>query len=389
MRRNARPTLPLAALPLLLLAAAGAPPAMGGTLRDDADFFSPKAEQQVSQLLDRIQQRHGKNVVVETYAAAPASVPTGGDERARNAAYDQWMQRRGRETAADVLILVSRKPSHVQVGSSSAMQDTGAFTTNDHRQAAGVILPLFRQKQFDQGIVDAVEFIDRRLAQNTGPERNTTGAAAAGSGGQASGAAGAGSRSGTAGGQASPGYPPAPGSSNRPTPPAVPSFGCGAGGSMFCLLIAVLGAFLLFRGIMSRRRSGYGGPGPGGYGQGGYGQPGYGQPGYGQPGYGQPGYGRGGGFGAGLGGGLLGGLLGGWLFNRTAHGGGLGGPGALGSGDPSATGGHPAGLPPTDPSTFGDPGAGGFSSSGGDFGSGSDFGGGDLGGGDSSSGGDF
>jgi hypothetical protein len=335
-------------------------PARAGTLRDDGGFFSPQTEQRVTQALDRIRQRHGKNVAVETYQAPPPTVNTGGDERARNVAYHDWAQRRGRELGADILILITRNPTHLRVDSNQATQNSGAFTRTDHDAAANVILGPFRQQRYDEGIIQGLEAIDRRLGQTTGPERS-------------SGASAGSSQSGASGGQAgqsSPGSPPPPGGANRPSAPqGMPVGLCGGGGSLLCLLVVIVGAVLLFRSFMSRRQQGHA-QGPYG-GQPGYGQPGYGQPGYGQPGYGQPGYGRGGGFGAGLGGGLLGGLLGGWLMNRTAHGGGLGG--GLGS-DPNAAGGsHPAGLPPTDPSTFG--GGSDFSGGGGDFGGG---GGGDV-----------
>jgi hypothetical protein len=332
-----------------------------GTIRDDGSFFSPDTEQRVQQTLDRIQQRHGKNVFIETYDAPPASVPTGGGEAARDQAFNRWMISRGKELGADVLVLITKNPSHLQVGSSDAMKNSGAFTADDYLATRDQMLPLFKQRNFDEGIIRAVDSIERRLAQNTGPER-----------------APAPARSGSSGAQTyPPGYPPPPGSgsSNRtstpqPTPTQV---GCGGGGigSLVCLAIVVIGAFMLLRGMMARR-SGYGGgPVPGG-------------PGYGQPGYGGYGGGGGGGFGSGFGGGLLGGLLSGWLFNRTTHGGG----GAFGGGPPVG-----GGLPPTDPSNYGGGGEG-FSSAGGDFGGGGggggDFGGGG-GGGDAgnSAGGDF
>jgi uncharacterized protein len=347
---------------LLALALVPAPHARAGSLRDDGDFFTPETEQRVTQALDQIQQRRGKNVVVETYASPPSSIPTGGDERARNEAYHQWAVERGRATRADIVVLITRNPSHLRVDSSSALRQSGTFTDADQTAAANAMLPAFRQKNFDQGILDGLAFIDRKLAQATGPERST-------------GATGAGTPSRSTGG-GSAAYPPPPGggSSRAPAPaPSTPSprIGCGGGGSMLCLLVVIVGGFLLIRGMMSRR-SGYGG---------GYNQPGVPPPppgpyggGYGQPGYGQGGYGRGGGFGSGFGGGLLGGLLGGWLMNRSSHG---STGGAFGS-DPSAPS-HPQGLPPTDPSTFGGGGA--------DFGGGNDFGGGggDFGGG----GGDF
>ena len=362
VRKN--PQSVLLALTLVLLPLS----ARGGTLRDGADFFSPDAEASVTQSLDRIQQRHGKNVVVETYPAPPSSVPTGGSAAARDQAFRAWIDRRGTELGADVIILVTRNPSHVEVASSKAMRSSGAFTENDHRATADLILPQFRQREFDEGILQAVQSVDRRLGQNTGPERNSGGTSAAVP------------RSDSSGSRSSPAYPPAPGSSNRaPAPQGSPIGACGGGmGSLLCLAVVVIGAVFIFRRMMASRA----GAGGGGYSQPGYGQPGYGQPGPYGGGYGQPGYGAGGGgFGRGVMGGVLGGLLGGWLMNRGAH----GGPGALGGGGVDTNAGHPPGLPPTDPSTFGDSG-GGFTSSGGDFGGGAgDFGSGS----DSSSGGDF
>jgi uncharacterized protein len=371
MRRFALPTVLFALLAPAFLAA---PRVNAASLRDDGNFFSPDAEQRVAQALDEIQQRRGKNVVVETYEAPPASVQTGGDERTRNESYRQWAAQRGQSTGADLVVLVTRSPGHIQVASRQALKQSGAFTAADETAAANAMAPAFRQKNFDQGILDGLAFIDRKLAQATGPERST-------------GATGGGTQS-RATGSGSAAYPPPPGGGSSRTPAPVPSspsprVGCG-GGSMLCLLVAIIGGFLLIRKMMARR-SGYGGGTP----PGGYGAPPpppgpYGG-GYGQGGYGQGGYGRGGGFGSGLGGGLLGGLLGGWLMNRSSHG---STGGAFGGSDPNA-GSHPQGLPPTDPSTFGGGGAD-FGGGGADFGGGggADFGGGgDVGGGGGDSGG--
>jgi uncharacterized protein len=365
MRRYGPPTVSLALLLALAFVPAGA--ARAGSLRDDADFFSPEAEQRVTQLLDQIQQRRGKNVVVETYASPPSSIPTGGDEGTRNEAYHQWAVQRGQATRADVVVLITRNPSHLRVDSSRALKQSGVFTEADQTAAANAMLAAFRQKAYDQGILDGLAYIDRKLAAATGPERAT-------------GAAGAPTPSRSTGGSSA-NYPPPPGGSSAPPPSAPMRVGCG-GGSMLCLVVAIIGAVLLVRSMMSRR-SGYGGgfpvggagappPPPGPYG-GGYGQPGYGQPSRG-------------GFGSGFGGGILGGLLGGWLMNRSSH----GSTGGAFGGDPAAPS-HPQGLPPTDPSTFGG-GGGDFGGGGGDFsGGGGDFGGGGGGGGggDSGGGGDF
>ena len=111
MRRT--PSALLVLLALLLLPAAGSAVVLGATVRDGADFFSPEAESRVNEMLSRIQQRHGKNVVVETYPSTPPALSVGGSQEQRSQAYDQWMTRRGREVGADVFVLVTREPSFV------------------------------------------------------------------------------------------------------------------------------------------------------------------------------------------------------------------------------------------------------------------------------------
>src|SRR5205085_4015215 len=237
-----------ALLPFLLAAACAlaalAPAAGAGTLRDDAGFFSPEGREKAQAALDQIQQRYGRNVAVETYAAPPASVPTGGDERARNEAYHAWAQQRGKELGPDVLVLITRNPSHLRVDSREALQQSGQFTATDKNAASAVSLPLFKQRRYDDGIMQGVEFIERKLAQ----PGNRSQSSASGSGGA--------------------GYPPPPGSSGpgRTTvpQPRTPVVGCGGGGvgSFVCLAIVVIGVFMIIRGMT--RRSGYGG----GYGPG-------------------------------------------------------------------------------------------------------------------------
>ena len=313
-------------------------------LRDQADFFSPDTETKVNEKLSQIQKRDGRSVVIETYPEKPPSM--------RSGASAEWMRQRARDQGADVIVFVTRNPSHLEIGSD-------VLNAAERDEARNRMLSAFRQRRFDDGLVQAIDYVDQRLAQSRS-------AAARADTSQSSGAP-------------SPSSPPSPGPAGNPSrPQAIPQVGCGGGmAGLLCMILVIAGAVMLFRGMMARR-AGYGG----GYGPGGYPptQPG-GYPPQGGYGSGQPGYGGGGGFGRGVMGGVLGGLLGGWLMNRGSA---MGSPGALG--DPNA--GHPEGLPPTDPSTFGD--AGGFGTSGGDFGGGDSGGGGGGGGGDfGSSGGDF
>ena len=406
-RKSTHPACFSVGAALALFLAAGLPSPAKAQVRDNGKFFSPEAVTRANQTTDRIKREYNKNLVVETYDSVPSNLQAEYDRLGKDRFYSEWVNDRGRSLGINgVMVLITRNPGRVQVGVGRETREA-EFTLRDRDELRDLFASQFRDRQFDQGLQQGVDFVYRRMGRNAGPES----AAAANRGG-----AGTGSPAGAPSGQSrGSGFPPPPGSggggtSSSAPPPgagrtAVP--GCGMG-SMLCVILAIVGLVVIARGVMARR-AGYGGA-PGGYGQGGPGMPppppgggyGYGQPGYGQPGYGQPGYGgAGGGFGRGVLGGILGGVLGGWAMNRMgrageAHASDLGtgaasDPNAIGNASTTGYG----GLPPTDPSTFGGGSTGGsdFSSSGSDFGGGGDLGGGgDFGGGgggDTGGGGDF
>jgi uncharacterized protein len=325
-------------------------------VNDNAGILSPQGKSDVESRIDRVHQRTGKTVVVETYAQIPADQRAAFDAATNKAKfYDDWIQQRGLATKAGVLLLINMNPGHAELGESTAVREAGLFTMADRRRVLDeVLVPALKSKNYDQGVAQAVDAIGSALENNS---RKGSAASPPRSSGNAP-------------------VPPAAGGSGTGAPRSSPTGGvCGMGGglgSILCLVVAGLILFTIVRRIFARRNV----P-PGGYGAPGYGQPGYGQPGYGQPGYG----GGGGGFGRGLLGGLLGGMLGGAAYDHF-RGGSQAGANPV---DPSA------GNAPLPPDTGFSAGPNDFqSSSGADFdsgGGGADFGGG---GGDSgSSGSDF
>lgn len=324
-------------------------------VRDDAGFFSASARDQAQRSLQEIQQRTGKVVIVETYPALPEALQDRFKRSTPQAFYREWRQERARELGANILILIVRSPSHLEIYNNLLREA-------DAKKLIDGMLSEMRQKKFDAALTDGVNFIQKRS-----PEVRTTTAPA---------------------GSAAP-VPP-PGGTPPGTPPArtpnwipdpsklrVPEGGLGVG-KWLCIGAAVLIVIMLFRAMRGAGR--YRGGGPMGGGQMG-----------GGPGYG-PGYGGGGGFGSGMMGGLLGGLLGGWAADRAFGSGhshqhpndaGASGLDSSQAGNDFAPGG-------TDFGGGGDFGSGGSDfGGGGDYGGGGDFGGGDFGGGDSGGGGDF
>lgn len=355
-----------------LAALAWAPPARA-QVSDQGGFFSERAIVQAHQIINDIRQRTGMKVVVETYQAIPADRRANYTDARKAEFFEDWLVDRAKVTGADVMLLANRQPAYVKVGASQVAQRQ-AFPRSEYERTAGMLLEAFRAKDFDKGLIDALNHIDARVTQNLGTLAARSGSAAA-----APPVAAPRSSSGGGGGVTTN----APPSGRTTTTTRGLCGGLGTGG--ICLIIGVVVVFLFARRMMSRRTTmggGYGGPG---YGQQGY-PPNAPGPGYGG-GYGQPT--GGGGFGRGVLGGLLGGVLGGAAYDhlRGGHGG-----SAQAAPPPVDPGGGYAPPPPQEP--FNPP--SGFESTdvsaGGSFddggGRGGDFGGGDFGGGGDSGGGD-
>jgi hypothetical protein len=336
-----RKTLSLAWLiaPLLLLAGASQAMAASNGVRDQAHFFSANAIDQANQIIQQIDERHGKDLLIETCPQIPSDMQSQFDQLGKNPFFEQWARTRAQSQGVNgVYALICKNPPHVQVevGNKTRLR---MFTVADRDRAVQILLSAFRKQQFDQGLLEMSRFVQQQMDSH---------AAAAGSGAVAP-------NSGT---------PPSP-FPNYNYRSQTRSWGIG---SIACLIIGIVLLIALVRGIFGRSGGGYYGGGGGGYypPQGGAYPPAGGYPG----GYG----GGGGGFGRGFLGGLLGGAVGGYAADRWMHGQQQGGY------TPPASGGQDMSSGPDTSFT----GSGGdFGGGGGDFGGG---GGGDFGGG---GGGDF
>jgi uncharacterized membrane protein YgcG len=290
-------------------------------VRDTTGTFSPQAAQQANKVIDEIHQKYGKDVVVEV-------LPSAGGKN-----YSQLVNERAQQTKVNgVYVLVTRNPGHVEVWVHN--DAAKGMTAQDREQLRDRFVEQFRNRNFDQGLTDGVDFIRQSFFANLGPR---------------SGQPAYGMQTPAGGGS---------GSAGTPVPqPKRPGLSW-----IWWLIIIGVGLFLLMR-FMRRRQQAYtpaasmpGQPGS-------YGGPQYRQQYPGAP----PG---GGGFGRGILGGLMGGMASGWLYDKMRGGGGSGGSGGTAYGDPGPTSGG---------------GEFGGQSTGGDF----DTGGGGGGGGGESSGGDF
>jgi uncharacterized protein len=325
--------------------------AVAPKINDEAKFFSDEAREKADKLIREIHHDFGRDLLIETFATVPANLAKDvdlKDKEARSRFFEKWARERAREAdVKGIYILICKSPGHIEVEVGNETQKK-EFTNKDRIELTKILIEKFDAKQYDEGLLDAVNFVGRRLKAN-------------------------GARS------AAPAV--IPGAHNE----GGGLMATGLGGLLCVGLIILAGIWLvvgLFRALTGAGRGygprgyGPGGPGPGGYGPGGYG-----------PGYG----GGGGGFMSSLMGGLFGAAAGNWMYNSFFGGGHSSwgsGPGSQGGyGD---TSGSDASRPDTDYSggggDFGGDDGGGGGGGGGDFGDdGGGGGGGDFGGG----GGDF
>jgi hypothetical protein len=359
-------------------------------IRDEGQLFSPAAVQEADTMLRQISRQHGKDVIVETFAAIPPNLQSRFNSMERSKFFREWASERARaQNINGVYLLLVQTPGRLEWNADEATRRS-AFTPNDGERLTELMVPLLKRENYDSALLQGVRYIQTRLNENL------SGA------GSASGSGSVNPLPGPAGTRVPrPADRPAervPMPPDRPTqrptqgPVVLPSTGlCGAGiGKWICLGVGFLIIWSMVKG-MRRLRSG------GGYAQRPYGggAPPYG--GSGSPGgFGGAGSGLGGGgggLGRGIFGGLLGGLFGSWLGGKMTDqrthgdtppsGGGFFGDrhdAAGGMGGGGFTGGDVPG--PTDYS------GGGADLGGGDFGGGGDSGGGG-GGGDAGGGSDF
>jgi hypothetical protein len=247
-------------------------------VRDDGNFFSPQAIEHANDAIRQMQQSTGRDLLIETYPAIPQERASSYRPDNQAAFFRDWANQRAQAAhVKGVYILINRSPSYLLIKPEDQVKQR-EFTETDSKELRDQMLPAMKQKQFDQALSSAVEFVSSRFAQRVQPRSASTATR-------------------------TPPPPPGGGSYSQPSPPPsapnVPVRGFGIGALLVVGLILFVG-FKFLRSLFRGRATGY--PQQGGHYGGGYG----------------PGYG-GGGFGRGFLGGILGGMAGGWLQNRASH----------------------------------------------------------------------
>lgn len=317
-------------------------------VNDDGKFFSADAVERASQKIKDLFRDYQKDLLIDTVPEIPPSLKAQYDKEGKKAFFLGWSRKRAEDVKVKgIYVFLCRQPGHLEIEVDRLTRERG-FPLAERDRLVQKLLPLLKDKKYDEALKEAVDVISSTLQSNLGKSRSATGGRAA---------------------------PPAPRAPQRPVQ-GTPGLGAksATGGfplaGLLCLGVAGLViVWLIFAVVRAfSRRGGYGGGGGSGGGPpgGGYGG------GYGGGGYGG---GGGGGFMTSVLGGLFGAAAGSWMYDRFFR------------GESSAWGHQAHASDMTPDQTYSQQDAAGAGDFSGDSGGGGDFGGDDGGG--ESGGGDF
>ena len=141
-------------------------------IHDGGMFFSEEALSEAADIVRVIRQAYDRDVVVETYAAVPDELREDLAREGKEKFYADWLERRAKELGVrGVFVLITREPGRVQVGVDRTTRQR-VFTVKDREALREALVSSFQNRQFDQGLLEGLRLVRRRMDLNTSRDRN-------------------------------------------------------------------------------------------------------------------------------------------------------------------------------------------------------------------------
>ena len=141
-------------------------------IADDAGFFSAEARSEAADIILSIQSLYEQDVRIETYPEVPQHLRDDLAREGKEKFYDDWLNRRARTLGVrGVFILITRTPGRVQVGVDKSTERRG-FGAADRDAVRDALVTAFRAKRYDQGLLDGLRFVRRRLDEHAARPRS-------------------------------------------------------------------------------------------------------------------------------------------------------------------------------------------------------------------------
>jgi len=135
---------------------------------DQAGLLRPGFVKLADEVIDDIHARTNKDLMIETFDTIPDEMQDAARQQDKQAFYDHWVNTEARKLGVNgVFILITKVPPHIQVGVGLETR-TKAFTFKDRDELIDRMTESFHNRQFDKGLMDAVNFVRQRMAANLG-----------------------------------------------------------------------------------------------------------------------------------------------------------------------------------------------------------------------------
>jgi uncharacterized membrane protein YgcG len=133
---------------------------------DQGHIFKAETLIEVEPILQEIDSRFYKDLMIETFASIPDDLKPALARQDKGQFYEGWCIAEGNELKVNgILILITREPRHLQV---FVGLDTRkhAFTLADRDELVNKLTTAFRAGNFDAGLIEGVKFVRDRMARN-------------------------------------------------------------------------------------------------------------------------------------------------------------------------------------------------------------------------------
>ena len=147
-----------------------------GAIRDNGGFFSESAKSEATRKLSEIEQKYKKDLVIETFKEIPEEIKQAvdlTDKAAMNRLFEQWTVKQAKQQRVNgVYILLTKEPAHIQIVVGNDTQNK-AFTLMDRDNLASLMLSKLRKKQYDEALLDGVNFVFKTMAGHETPSNRS------------------------------------------------------------------------------------------------------------------------------------------------------------------------------------------------------------------------
>src|SRR5579859_961389 len=174
-RRTMRLHISISILAALLTFPASAP-ALTPEVRDDAGFFKTETVKKADEVIKAIKRDKKKDLLIETFRHVPADKEkeaNSSDHEVKNRFFNEWaLERARKEEVNGIYVLICKDPPYVKV---AVGNKTHKEFTDDERDHLGKILvDRFKKKEYDEGLLEAVNYVQSKLKDATDHDRDQT-----------------------------------------------------------------------------------------------------------------------------------------------------------------------------------------------------------------------